>query len=177
MNVPRATSARLYHAPVTIWLVRHAHAGSRTRWSGDDDARPLSDRGRAQAAAVATSLAEAPVGELLSSPSQRCVESLEPLGEALGLEVQLSSLLAEGGSGSKARALLLERAAALGPDHDLVACSHGDIIPAVLRRLERDGMRAPRPDVVQKGSIWELTVRGGKVVAGTYHGVPATDAD
>jgi 8-oxo-dGTP pyrophosphatase MutT (NUDIX family) len=37
----------------TLLLVRHGRAGSREQWDGDDDARPLDDKGRAQAEALA----------------------------------------------------------------------------------------------------------------------------
>ena len=37
---------------VTVFLVRHARAGRRDRWVGDDRLRPLSKKGRAQAAAL-----------------------------------------------------------------------------------------------------------------------------
>lgn len=37
-------------------LVRHALAGSRQEWKGDDDLRPLDERGRAQAEVLATVL-------------------------------------------------------------------------------------------------------------------------
>ncbi|HET9052299.1 MAG TPA: hypothetical protein VFO60_11405, partial [Candidatus Dormibacteraeota bacterium] len=37
---------------MTVFLVRHARAGRRDRWVGDDRLRPLSKKGRAQAAAL-----------------------------------------------------------------------------------------------------------------------------
>jgi phosphohistidine phosphatase SixA len=37
---------------VTVFLVRHARAGRRDRWVGDDRLRPLSKKGRAQAGAL-----------------------------------------------------------------------------------------------------------------------------
>jgi phosphohistidine phosphatase SixA len=43
---------------VTIFLVRHAHAGKRSEWEGDDAARPLSERGAAQTAAITALLAD-----------------------------------------------------------------------------------------------------------------------
>ena len=40
-------------ADSTTYLVRHAKAGSRERWTAPDRDRPLTDSGRAQAAALA----------------------------------------------------------------------------------------------------------------------------
>ena len=41
-------SARHYRFAVPVYLIRHAHAGSRSGWDGDDDRRPLSPKGRAR---------------------------------------------------------------------------------------------------------------------------------
>ena len=56
---------------------------------------------------------------VVSSPAVRCVQTVEPLAAALGLEVELDDRLAEGG-GSSARVLLEE--------DGVVACTHGDVI-------------------------------------------------
>ena len=58
-------------APVTILLVRHARAGRRDRWKGDDRLRPLSKRGTAQARALPALLQDFAAGSglrLVSSP-------------------------------------------------------------------------------------------------------------
>ena len=33
---------------ITLFLVRHAHAGDPEHWTGDDDVRPLTDKGSAR---------------------------------------------------------------------------------------------------------------------------------
>ena len=43
---------------MTVYLVRHAKAGSRKGWSGDDEHRPLSKAGRAQARAPAQAVTD-----------------------------------------------------------------------------------------------------------------------
>src|SRR3954451_24978933 len=115
-----------YARAMPLYLVRHAKAGSRSGWVGPDEKRPLSKGGREQADALARTLAEAPVSRVLSSPYVRCVETLTPLACKLGLVVEPNRALAEGRSVSG----VLELLAAL-PDH-AVACSHGDLIPAVI---------------------------------------------
>src|SRR5690606_35714758 len=87
-----------------IHLVRHAHAGNRSAWTDDDSQRPLSEKGRAQATAIAAALVpelsarsadhhgSGPV-ELWSSPFVRCVQTLEPLGVRLDLEVDRKSVV------------------------------------------------------------------------------------
>ena len=100
-------------------LLRHASAGDRDHWAGDDEHRPLDEKGRRQAEKIAEALAAEDVRRVVSSPYVRCVQTVEPLAAALGLEVELDDRLAEGGDGS-ARALLDEGG--------VVACTHGDVI-------------------------------------------------
>ncbi len=100
-------------------LLRHASAGDRYMWAADDQHRPLDKKGRRQAEKLADELGTEDVRRVVSSPYARCVQTVEPLAAALGLEVELDDRLAEGG-GSSARALLEEPG--------VVACTHGDVI-------------------------------------------------
>ena len=104
-------------------LVRHGSAGDRYEWAGDDRHRPLDKKGRRQAEKIAEALAQEDVRRVVSSPAVRCVQTVEPLAAAFGLEVELDDRLAEGGGGS-ARALVDETG--------VVACTHGDVIYELL---------------------------------------------
>jgi 8-oxo-dGTP diphosphatase len=138
---------------VTLHLVRHAQAGDRDR-DGDDERRPLTKRGRRQAGAVQAALADRPVGRVLSSRYLRCVQTVEPLATSLGLVVEEDDALAEevrlGDAWHRLEALAAERT-------EIVLCSHGNVIGALLDRVHRRGV-----DVVAdewscpKGSIWTL---------------------
>jgi 8-oxo-(d)GTP phosphatase len=108
---------------VTVILLRHASAGKREAWSGDDRLRPLDKRGRAQALALRDLLRTRGVQHVLSSPYVRCTQTVAPLG----LEIVTDERLAEGAPVEATLALL----------HDLdeaVACTHGDVVHAVLGR-------------------------------------------
>ncbi|HTZ05622.1 MAG TPA: histidine phosphatase family protein [Gaiellaceae bacterium] len=107
---------------MSVILLRHASAGDRDAWTGDDRARPLDAAGRADADALRGAMRATRV---VSSPYVRCVETVEPLAASLGLEVELDDRLAEGGSRAGALALLAELDGG-------VACTHGDIVEAVL---------------------------------------------
>lgn len=148
---------------MTLYLVRHAHAGSRADWSGTDDQRPLSDKGRAQASHLADAVGDQPIRRFWSSPAIRCVQTLEPLAEAVCAEVRMATELEEGADPDDAIAFLLDHAR-----HDGAFCSHGDLIPKVVRRLIAGGMRTADPNVSTKGSWWTLEVRDGRITAGTY---------
>src|SRR5687767_13230121 len=88
-----------------LYVIRHADAGSRSAWKDDDDLRPLSKKGRRQADGIARTLTDAGVTRLVASPSTRCIETLAPLGEALGLLVETDARLREGSDGPAALAL------------------------------------------------------------------------
>jgi 8-oxo-dGTP diphosphatase len=142
---------------VKLYIVRHADAGSRRAWDGDDDLRPLSRKGRRQAAALAEILAERDVTRLVSSPSVRCVETLGPLAARLGLTVEPDRRLAEGSRGDDALAVAYELAAV---DDVGVLCSHGDVIPDLLSELKVGGTVFHHDLTWPKASTWVLSGSG-----------------
>jgi len=149
---------------VPIYLIRHAHAGSRSAWVGNDADRPISDKGSRQVDHLGGLLVGSPVGQVWSSPFLRCVQTVEPLAAERKLEVRRANELAEGADGDAMLTWLLERA-----DANPAACTHGDIIPKVVRSLLAHGMKADVGALSQKGSMWVLDVRKGKITRGTYH--------
>jgi 8-oxo-dGTP diphosphatase len=78
-----------------ILLIRHAWAGERSEWDGDDRRRSLDERGRRQAEELVELLAPYELDRIVSSPYDRCVQTVEPLAAALGLEIELNESLAE----------------------------------------------------------------------------------
>jgi 8-oxo-dGTP diphosphatase len=135
---------------MTLYLVRHAQAGSRASWAGTDDVlRPLTALGRYQSADLVGLLGEMGVTEIRSSPYRRCIETVAPLGAALGLEVIVDECLREGPADE---AIALARSLA---ETSTVLCSHGDIIPAILDHLRlNDALELGQDPRCQKGSTW-----------------------
>ena len=148
-----------------LHMVRHADAGNRMAWVGDDFQRPLDEFGQMQAEAIGVELASRPVRRILSSPAVRCVDTVEPLGRALGLPVETVDELAEGSFVGDAFDLLRSLAAAEG---DSVLCSHGDVSPGLLWVLVQYGLDIPEMGRCKKASIWELEVSDGRIIAATY---------
>jgi broad specificity phosphatase PhoE len=147
-----------------VHLVRHAHAGSRSDWAGDDRHRPLSERGVDQATWLRERLDGAEVGRVISSPFLRCVQTVEPLAATLDVEVEADDALAEGADPQRALDLLLSLDADNG-----VACSHGDLIPILLRALVHAGMEVDGPLLDKKGSLWVIDLEDGRPVRGRYY--------
>ncbi|MBP9054654.1 MAG: histidine phosphatase family protein, partial [Ilumatobacteraceae bacterium] len=116
-----------------LYLVRHAKAGDRAAWKGDDRLRPLSKEGRRQADSLARLLARLTTGELVSSPYERCLQTVQPLSSVLRQPVREDERLGEAMGFEGALALLAEL-----PDGS-VLCSHGDVIPDTMAALQRRG--------------------------------------
>jgi 8-oxo-dGTP diphosphatase len=146
-----------------IHLIRHAHAGSRAAWEGDDRLRPLSARGTREAAAIADALgAGFEIPAVLSSPYTRCVETVVPLASRVGIVPEAVDWLAEGEPAHAA----LERIPGLAPG--TVLCSHGDVVGGIVERLAASGVPLDGPPAWPKGSIWHLEIAGGRVRAAAY---------
>jgi 8-oxo-dGTP diphosphatase len=143
---------------MSLFLVRHAKAGERSRWTGPDQARPLSGKGRAQADALARLLADRVRGRILSSPYLRCVQTVEPLARKVGLAVEPTDALAEGRPFEPVLALVA------GVPDGSVLCSHGDLVPDVIEALRRRGATIAGAVDWRKGVTWVLDREGDAVV-------------
>ncbi|MEV4538360.1 NUDIX domain-containing protein [Asanoa sp. NPDC049518] len=157
--------------PVTAvcGLVRHAHAGKRSTWSGPDSARPLDRPGRDRAAELAPLLALVRPAHLVSATPLRCVQTIEPLGALLDLPVVADSALDEPKPGQDPDEKALSTAGRLAElaaeGSDFVACSQGKVMPGALSRLLGTG---PSAD-------YHTPKGGGWLVAFTAEGALAAD--
>jgi len=151
---------------MTLYLVRHAVAVGRSEWAGDDAVRPLTKRGERQAAALVELLDGTAVRRVLSSPTVRCRDTVAPLAARLALPVEEAAELAEGTDPDDT--VRLARCLARELDGDAVLCTHGDLVPEVVRRLARDGMRWDGELRFAKGSTWVLDFDGERCVEARY---------
>ncbi|MEU4508107.1 NUDIX hydrolase [Nonomuraea wenchangensis] len=152
---------RLAGAPletVPLVLVRHATAGSRAEWDGDDERRPLDAGGRAQAAVLATALPAYRPELLMSSPSHRCVQTLEPYGG----EILLDPLLSEEGQDPRKTPVLVREITV-----PAVVCSHGKVLPGLIHAL------TGKEITLRKGAFAVLHRVGDQVVGVERHRVTA----
>jgi 8-oxo-dGTP diphosphatase len=152
-----------------VCVVRHWQAGDSSKWEAPDELRPLTEHGFEQARALVTPLSAHGPAVLVSSPYVRCVQTLEPLGEALGLPVQHDRALADDARAEDALHLL-HALAVLGP---VVACTHGELETELIESLDRSGVPLTKPLEYEKGSTWELVVEDGRITSGRYVPPPA----
>lgn len=152
----------------SVYLIRHAHAGQRGS-EKRDLYRGLSKRGLAEAQGLTKQLKKVEIATVLSSPATRCVQTVERLAEAQGLEVVESEDLFEDARALDALSLMEEFAKG-----SLAVCSHGNLIPEIIEMLvDRHGIKV-KGRGCEKGSVWELQRKpkgGNKWVSATYAGV------
>lgn len=152
----------------TVMIVRHATAGSRTRYKGDDRQRPLDKHGRAQAESLVGQLLSFGAGELFAADRVRCQQTLDPLAEELGVEIRSEPALTEeayADNREAGRQRILEIAdATTNP----VICTQGKVIPDLIAWwCESDGVR-PDKSRNRKGSTWVLSLAGGRLIAADH---------
>lgn len=159
-----------------VVLVRHAKAGNRAQWDGEDADRPLSPSGREQAARLSALLPLFGPDRLVSAPLERCRATIAPVAAALGLPMDDDPLLGEKSYERDPDAgldRLLELAAAPGVT---VVCSQGGVIPNLVSTLVK---ASPHPVAIdssdvpsRKASTWVLGFAGADLVSADYYSHP-----
>jgi broad specificity phosphatase PhoE len=159
---------------VVVYVVRHACAGHKDQWRGDDAERPLDPGGVAQAVALAGLLAQRPLRRLLSSPAVRCVETLVPLAERTGLAVETTAALGVDSPTADVIALLVDPAA-----EEAVFCTHGEVMRPLLHWLRNLGALIHADDATEerllaKGTAWAVGL-GDRVTLSHLAPLPIVD--
>lgn len=119
-------------------IVRHAKATPRKEFSGRDDwLRPLDKRGTRQAAALPDLLAAYGFRRVVSSSSTRCVDTVAPYARAAGLDLETSRRLSEEGFAKAPERSIakFDKVLAQAPQSPSLVCSHGPLLPDLVRRL------------------------------------------
>jgi phosphohistidine phosphatase SixA len=145
------------------YVVRHAKAGDRSDWAGDDRLRPLTKSGQRQAEAIADMLEGDPIDKILSSGYLRCVQTVRPLGVKRKLPVDPVKELEEGAGGESVLRLMQKFRG-----RNIVLCTHGDVMEELLEGLIGQGLVQRARANMEKGSTWVLEEKDGKVTGAKY---------
>ena len=145
MNVPAETQ---------LCLLRHAHAGDPEKWSGPDEVRPLTEKGRGQSERLGRLLATAGFrpDAILASPKTRAAETAHLVAAALGLRVVVVDELGEQldlarvdeiihAAGDPSRPLLVGH----DPDFSMLAAELSGVSELPLRKAALVRIDANRP--------------------------------
>jgi broad specificity phosphatase PhoE len=150
------------------YVVRHAKAGDRGEWTGDDRMRPLTKSGQRQAEGLANLLDREPIDRILSSGYLRCVQTVEPLGGRRQLPVEPDKELEEGAGGASVVRLVQKFRG-----RNIVLCTHGDVMEELLEGLIARGLLQRARATMEKGSAWVLDEKDGTITGAKYLPPPA----
>ncbi|HEY2298635.1 MAG TPA: NUDIX hydrolase [Jatrophihabitans sp.] len=170
-NIDRGVLRDFAGSPVAdsvIVLVRHARAGKRSDWRGDDSQRPLDRGGERQAELLSTLLSLFAPTRICSADRTRCIQTVEPLAHALDLRLRIDPAFSdeayqEGPAGTANSLLALAK-----PGTVSVVCSQGMTIPSLIDELG-PGIRTSD---TRKGAWWVLTLVDGDVISADYYDAP-----
>ena len=156
------------HKTRTLAVLRHAVARSRRSWSHDDRRRPLLAAGQRQSERLVPVLAAYDLRRLVTSTSDRCVDTLAPYADEAGLELErMPELSEEDATRSRIRRLMgglvEDLVATPRREGGLVVCTHRPVLPWVF-----DAIGTEDPGL-EKGELCVLHLRGSKVVAAERH--------
>ncbi|HVF15050.1 MAG TPA: phosphoglycerate mutase family protein [Acidimicrobiales bacterium] len=165
------TAAPAAATTTTLLVVRHGHAGDRERWEGPDERRPLSKKGRRQAAGLVELLDGIEVARIVSSRYVRCLETVVPLACDRRLGIEVHPALAEGASVAELVALVAEVAGAT-----TVLCTHGDVVwNMVVELAQRPAPEDGKDDPpMAKGSTWIVEAEGSRLAPARYLPPPSS---
>ena len=113
-------------------LVRHASAGTKAGWIGDDSGRPLDAEGERDAHALTGLLRTFGVRRVVSAPAERCVATVRPYAAAVGgveLEPAFDATHGRAGAGPAAEKAAATLAASAVP---LAICAHRENLPVLV---------------------------------------------
>jgi len=181
-QLDRKVLRRFAKAPAathTTVIVRHGRAGSRSKYKGEDCARPLDKLGRAQAESLVGQLLAFGATELHAAPRVRCVQTLQPLAQEIGAAIDIEATLTEEAytaDKKSGRARVLEIASGAAGATPVI-CTQGKVIPDLIAWwCERDGVR-PDKSRNRKGSIWVLSSAEGRLIAADHIASPLAVLD
>jgi broad specificity phosphatase PhoE len=150
-----------------VALIRRAKAGPRGSGPKDDSLRALSDEGHAQATGLVESMDGEPIERIVSSPFQRCVQTVAPLAKRRGLEIEVDDRLAEGVGTAKVLGLLRSFG-----DTPTAVCTHSDVIRRLLSELNPRVKSGSEKLRRRKASTWLLEGDSTSELAAQYRPPP-----
>ncbi|KAB1643084.1 NUDIX hydrolase [Gulosibacter chungangensis] len=119
-----------------VILLRHAKAVPAHAWTGEDETRPLTARGQAQAAQIVPILQAYGPETLVTSTAVRCRATLAPFADATTTTPSSARILSQSAAplDGEVRELVSEM---LLEGHGVVICSHSPVMPDLVDAVAR----------------------------------------
>ncbi|WP_017538790.1 NUDIX hydrolase [Nocardiopsis halophila] len=147
-------------------LLRHAPAGEKRAWEGDDLLRPLDETGRETAGELARVLEPYGPMRVVSSAAARCTETVLPYSAATGAEVRTVPALTAGvhpGGGVDTAAARRAFATLVEEGRPTLVCIHGELVADLMKEaLARLGAPVTQQISLRKGTFWVLHITSGQ---------------
>ena len=158
-------------------VLRHGHARPKSAWGHADAERPLVAAGRRQASALPALLAAWSPPRVVSSPWERCLETVQPYLDASGASLRTKGRLSEDGHRRDPAKVARLVTKLLGRRRPVVVCTHRPVLTTLLGTLAGHsaagvGDSFPRADpylVPGEVLVAHVSTAGGRVVAVERH--------
>ncbi|WP_054952640.1 NUDIX hydrolase [Flaviflexus massiliensis] len=124
----------------TLIVVRHSRAMKRSAWKkgkGSEDTRPLTPAGEKMAKEMIPLLSAYGVTRLVSSPWERCVATLQPYRQAMGIEIETHDSLTEAAHEKKQRPVyrLIDELLRVN-EAPVALCAHRPTLPTIVEAFK-----------------------------------------
>lgn len=140
-------------------VLRHGDTRSRAHWRADDTLRPLVAGGHDQARRWVPLLEAYGVTRVVTSPSTRCAQTVQPYVDATAHTPELVEALSEEGANPKGVRRVVAALLGDAPRTASVLCTHRPVLPLVWEALGIE------PRELAKGEALVVHHRKGSVVA------------
>ncbi len=136
-----------------IIALRHAKAAPPYQFPGPDAERPLTERGLGEARSIVPGLLSFAPQKIVSSTALRCRQTVQPLAKALALGVKTTDAISQDAfeyGESDIRSVVGRR---IAKGVTAVLCSHGPVLPEIVREVARATGTAPAVTVSRAGDL------------------------
>lgn len=168
----KARTARTF----AIIVARHGKAVPPGTWDGPDSTRPLMHRGTDQAATIAPAIAAFAPEKIISSSATRCVATIAPLAELTGLPIKQTAAISQDAYEYGQSSVPEVVAKRLKRKDSVVLCSHGPVIPQIVREVahltgaaESPALRTASTPATGDFSVLHVSTAKRKLVAVESH--------
>jgi 8-oxo-dGTP diphosphatase len=151
--------------------LRHGKAVPPHEWDGGDATRPLQKRGEKQAISVAPGIAAFRPGRLISSTADRCLATIAPAARLTGLDVEHDAAISQDAYTGRGDGPASVVGRVLDGAETTVLCSHGPVLPQILRAAAEatggaGGVRLDRAGMLSTGEFAVLHIPVGHPESG-----------
>ena len=155
---------------VPLTFLRHASAGARDDWAGDDLHRPLDAEGAAESELLRWLLSCFGPARVISSAAERCVATVRPYATATGAKVEIEPAFTIGRAEAEPAAAAARVADIVHAGQPAVICAHRENLPPMLTAAcAALGAQPPGGLPVGKAGFWVLHTADGRLAAAEQH--------